>query len=74
MLKFRIREYKVSLWKTPRKPEKKTLIQVKAKQFIDCSYEGDLMAKAGVSYFVGREDETLNGVQMSFLGINFRTE
>ena len=24
------------------KPDKKTLIQVKAKQFIDCSYEGDL--------------------------------
>ena len=50
------------------KPDEKTLIQVKAKQFIDCSYEGDLMAKAGVSYFVGREgneeqDETL---QMSF--------
>ena len=36
-------------------PDKKTLIRVKAKQFIDCSYEGDLMAKAGVSYFVGRE-------------------
>ena len=53
-----------------RQPDEKTLIQVKAKQFIDCSYEGDLMAKAGVSYFVGREgneehDETLNGVQMS---------
>lgn len=36
--------------------------------FVDCSYEGDLMAKAGVSYHVGREansvyDETLNGVQ-----------
>ncbi len=36
--------------------------------FIDASYEGDLMAKAGVSYHVGREanakyDETLNGVQ-----------
>ncbi len=42
---------------------------VKAKMFIDCSYEGDLMAKAGVSYTVGREDnsqynETWNGVQM----------
>jgi len=54
-----------------RQPDEETLIQVKAKQFIDCSYEGDLMAKAGVSYFVGREgneeqDETLNGVQMSF--------
>lgn len=36
--------------------------------FIDASYEGDLMAKAGVSYHVGREansvyNETLNGVQ-----------
>lgn len=46
-----------------------SLLKVKAKQFIDCSYEGDLMAKAGVSYFVGREanadyDETLNGVQL----------
>lgn len=45
------------------------LICVKAKQFIDCTYEGDLMAMAGVSYFVGREDnsvynETLNGFQL----------
>jgi hypothetical protein len=36
--------------------------------FIDATYEGDLMAKAGVSYHVGREansvyNETLNGVQ-----------
>lgn len=36
--------------------------------FIDATYEGDLMAKAGVSYHVGRESnavysETLNGVQ-----------
>ncbi|MBO9154008.1 FAD-dependent oxidoreductase [Chitinophaga sp. MAH-28] len=42
---------------------------VRAKMFIDCSYEGDLMAKAGVSYTVGREanaqyNETYNGVQM----------
>jgi len=41
---------------------------VSAKQFIDCTYEGDLMAMSGVSYTVGREDnnqykETLNGVQ-----------
>jgi len=40
------------------------------KMFIDATYEGDLMAKAGVSYHVGREanatyDETLNGVQVS---------
>lgn len=38
------------------------------KVFIDASYEGDLMACAGVSYLVGREsnsayDETLNGIQ-----------
>jgi flavin-dependent dehydrogenase len=42
---------------------------VQARVFIDCSYEGDLMAKAGVSYTVGREansqyNETYNGVQM----------
>ncbi len=35
--------------------------------FLDCTYEGDLMAAAGVSYTVGRESnakygETLNGV------------
>jgi hypothetical protein len=40
----------------------------RAKAFIDASYEGDLMAKAGVSYMVGREanarfGETLNGVR-----------
>ncbi|MFH1269204.1 MAG: FAD-dependent oxidoreductase, partial [Planctomycetota bacterium] len=37
--------------------------------FIDATYEGDLLAKAGVSYAVGREGnakygETLNGVQV----------
>jgi hypothetical protein len=42
---------------------------IRAKMFIDCTYEGDLMAKAGVSYTVGREsntqyNETLNGVQL----------
>ncbi|HWN97216.1 MAG TPA: FAD-dependent oxidoreductase [Methylomirabilota bacterium] len=40
----------------------------RAKMFIDCTYEGDLMAKAGVSYHVGREanatyGETLNGIR-----------
>jgi hypothetical protein len=44
-------------------------LNVKAKMFLDCTYEGDLMAMAGVSYTVGREDnsvynETLNGVQL----------
>ena len=38
------------------------------KMFMDCSYEGDLMAASGVSYTVGRESnnqygESLNGVQ-----------
>ena len=42
---------------------------IAAKVFIDCTYEGDLMAKAGVSYIIGREDnkqygETYNGVQL----------
>lgn len=41
----------------------------KAKWFIDASYEGDLMAGAGVSYRTGREDnseygETWDGVQL----------
>lgn len=48
---------------------KPTTKRVEAKMFIDCSYEGDLMAKAGVSFTVGRESnswytETINGVQM----------
>lgn len=45
------------------------LVTISARQFIDCSYEGDLMARAGVSYFYGREDnkafdETLDGYQL----------
>lgn len=45
------------------------LTKIRAKIFIDCSYEGDLMARAGVSYTVGRESnavygETFNGVQV----------
>ena len=44
-------------------------IEVEARQFIDASYEGDLMAKAGVSYTVGREGnrtygESYNGAQV----------
>jgi FAD dependent oxidoreductase len=43
--------------------------QIKAKEYIDCSYEGDLMAKAAVSYTTGREantvyNETVDGVQL----------
>ena len=48
------------------------LAEIFAKQFIDCTYEGDLMARSGVSYVVGREDnkvygEDHNGVQMQHL-------
>jgi hypothetical protein len=40
----------------------------RAKMFIDASYEGDLMARAGVSYVIGREanstyHETLDGIR-----------
>ncbi len=42
--------------------------EFRGRMFVDATYEGDLMAKAGVSYTVGREPnsrygETLNGVQ-----------
>lgn len=45
----------------------------KAKMFIDCTYEGDLMAKAGVTYTIGREPnsqygETINGIQAGRTG------
>lgn len=58
-----IEEISVFEWNTK---EKKT---VTGKQFIDATYTGDLMAKAGVSYIVGREandqyGETYNGVQL----------
>src|SRR5687768_10148965 len=50
-------------------PSTATNQKIRAKMFMDCSYEGDLMAKAGVSYTVGREgnsqyNETYNGVQI----------
>jgi hypothetical protein len=50
-------------------PKAATNKTVRAKMFIDCSLEGDLMARAGVSYTVGREansqyNETFNGVQV----------
>jgi ribulose 1,5-bisphosphate synthetase/thiazole synthase len=51
---------------TPTVANRKT---IRAKVFIDCTYEGDLMALAGVSYAVGREansqyNETINGVEL----------
>lgn len=39
--------------------------QVKAKMFLDCSYEGDLMAAAGVSHIIGREGVDQYGEDMA---------
>jgi hypothetical protein len=52
----------------PAKPTKAGARVVAAKVFIDCSYEGDLMARSGVAYIFGREakstyDESLAGAQ-----------
>ena len=52
----------------PVEPTVRGNLRVKAKVFIDASYEGDLLARAGVSYRVGREaadefDEPYAGVQ-----------
>jgi hypothetical protein len=49
-------------------PTKAGAMTVTARVFIDCSYEGDLMARAGVSYTWGRESrdeygESLAGVR-----------
>lgn len=43
-------------------------LEVTARQFIDCTYEGDLLARAGVSYTYGREansqyGETYNAIR-----------
>ena len=53
----------------------------KGREFIDATYEGDLMAEAGVSYFVGREGcdvygEKWNGVQTGVLhhGHHFKND
>ncbi|MGO8751516.1 MAG: FAD-dependent oxidoreductase [Thermoguttaceae bacterium] len=50
---------------------------LRGKVFIDATYEGDLMAKASVSYTVGREAnaqyrETFNGVQLGSQAHQFR--
>lgn len=44
---------------------------ISAKIFIDASYEGDLMAKAGVSYIVGRESNQQYGETFSGIRINY---
>ena len=54
----------------PPHPNKHSVIKISAKVFIDCSYEGDLLAQSGVSYTWGREssehyNESLAGVRPS---------
>lgn len=49
-------------------PKTAAAVTVSARMFIDCSYEGDLMAKSGVTYTFGRESidhygESLAGVR-----------
>lgn len=49
----------------------------RGRMFIDATYEGDLMATAGVSYTVGRESnkqygETLNGVQANRFNLSLK--
>jgi hypothetical protein len=49
----------------------------RAAYFVDATYEGDLLARAGVSYHVGREanatyGETLNGVHFGHPNHNFK--
>jgi hypothetical protein len=44
-------------------------LRVRAKVFMDCTYEGDLLARAGCQFHVGRESnavygETVNGAQL----------
>ena len=51
-------------------PKKRNAVTVSAKVFIDCSYEGDLLAMSGVNYTWGRESrehykESLAGVRPS---------
>jgi FAD dependent oxidoreductase len=36
-------------------PEERNFLTVEAAMFLDCSYEGDLLAAAGVTYRIGRE-------------------
>lgn len=55
---------------SPTDPE--TRLSVNASYFIDASYEGDLMARAGVAYTIGREsnlvyNEKYNGIVLSRL-------
>lgn len=47
------------------KPLKKEAIRVDAKVFIDCTYEGDLMAMSGTTYTWGRESREEHGESLA---------
>ena len=50
-------------------------VEVMAKQFIDCTYEGDLLGRSGVSYTVGRENNKLYNEQVNgFLLAEYRKQ
>ena len=47
-------------------------LRVRAPYFVDCSYEGDLLARANTTFVIGRESsaahgEVFNGPQISFV-------
>lgn len=50
----------VNTYKSNRKKQ-----EITADVFLDCTYEGDLLALAGVSYTVGREDNNVYGEKYS---------
>jgi hypothetical protein len=49
----------------PAQPKQAAARTVSAKVFIDCSYEGDLMARSGVSYAFGREAKATYGESLA---------
>ena len=49
----------------PAAPTKAGARVIKAKVFIDCSYEGDLMARSGVAYAYGREAKSTYGESLA---------
>jgi hypothetical protein len=46
-------------------PKTASAVTVNARMFIDCSYEGDLMAKSGVTYTFGRESRDHYGEDLA---------
>ena len=49
----------------PAEPTKALARAIGARVFVDCSYEGDLMARAGVSYAYGREARAAYGESLA---------